>query len=190
MEQSLTGPSSATSTVIPAAMRLQLLGLELSGNDPTFDGVLVCVCTQIQISYAIIATTTPCLRPFMSALNTHYGGPTETRTPSGSKVSRTARSDNSYSLGTFASRAKTERTEGLVVPVGLPRSPSPVIGIAVTTVPSASSSHGWGREDQMETGSVDRISEHRSTQSNESQRRIVTQAPEQKERSIKETPDE
>ena len=189
MEQSLTGPSFATSTVIPAAMRLQLLGLELSGNDPTFDGVLVCVCTQIQISYAIIATTTPCLRPFMSALNTHYGGPKETRTPSGSKVSRTARSDNSYSMGTFASRGKSERAEGLVVPVDLPKSPSPVIGIAVTTVPSTSS-NGWGREDQMETGSVDRISEHRSTQSNESQRRIVTEATEQKECSIKETPDE
>ena len=171
-------------------MRLELLGRELSGNNPTFDGVLVCVCTQIQISYAIIATTTPCLRPFMSALNTHYGGPTETRTPSGSKVSRTARSDNSYSMGTFASRGKAERVEGLVVPVGLPRSPSPVIGIAVTTVPSTSS-NGWGREDQMETGSVDRISEHRSTQSNESQRRIViSEATEQKECSIQETPDE
>ncbi|KAH8878999.1 hypothetical protein GQ53DRAFT_739354 [Thozetella sp. PMI_491] len=89
--------------IIPAVMRLQFLSKEFSGDDPTLDGVLATVCAQIQLSYAIIATTTPCLRPFMSALNTHYGGPTETRTPTGSKHSKTARSDRDFSMGTLAS---------------------------------------------------------------------------------------
>ena len=43
--------------------------------------------TQIELCWAIIATTTPCLKPFMSALNTHYGGPTSLKTPAGSKAS-------------------------------------------------------------------------------------------------------
>lgn len=52
------------------------------------DGVVACVFTQIQLSYAIFATTTPILRPFMGALNTHYGGPNETRTtPTGTRRS-------------------------------------------------------------------------------------------------------
>lgn len=50
--------------------------------------MLAATFAQIELSYAIIATTTPCLRPFMSALNTHYGGPQETKTtPPGTKGS-------------------------------------------------------------------------------------------------------
>jgi hypothetical protein len=46
------------------------------------------ICTQIHIAYAIIATIIPCLRPFMSALSTHYGGPKEAKTSNGSKLSK------------------------------------------------------------------------------------------------------
>jgi hypothetical protein len=42
------------------------------------------MCAQIEISFAIISATIPCLRPFMSSLNTHYGAPAKPKTTSGS----------------------------------------------------------------------------------------------------------
>jgi hypothetical protein len=63
------------SMIAPAALRLYYFGIELSSPDPTLHGVLASVCAQIETSYAIISTTIPCLRPFMSSLNTHYGAP-------------------------------------------------------------------------------------------------------------------
>lgn len=73
---------------MPAALRLHWLGVEFSSADPSLDGVVASVFMQIQLSYAIFATTTPILRPFMGALNTHYGGPNETRTtPTGTRRS-------------------------------------------------------------------------------------------------------
>ena len=73
---------------MPAILRLHWLGIQYSSADPSLDGVVACVFTQIQLSYAIFATTTPILRPFMGALNTHYGGPNETRTtPTGTRRS-------------------------------------------------------------------------------------------------------
>ncbi len=147
--------------------------MEFSGDDPTLDGVLACVCAQIQISYAIIATTTPCLRPFMSALNTHYGGPTETRTPagskSGSKVSKTVKSENSYSMATFPSRGNSDRIEPMPLAEN-PKSESQGIGVAVTG--------RWEQADRIERASSDHISDHRSMQSNDSQRMIITRAEE------------
>ncbi|KAK1759194.1 hypothetical protein QBC47DRAFT_99712 [Echria macrotheca] len=73
--------------LVPILIRLKYLGDSISSSNWTLDGVLTVLCTQIHISYAIIATTTPCLRPFMAALSTNYGGPTETKTPSGTKLS-------------------------------------------------------------------------------------------------------
>jgi len=90
--------------IIPTAFRLYYLGEEFSSSDPTLDGVLASVCTQIEMSYAIIAATIPCLRPFMTALSTNYGAPAKTKgSPS---AAGTARSGNDYSL---ASLSKTSR---------------------------------------------------------------------------------
>ncbi|KFY42604.1 hypothetical protein V495_04422 [Pseudogymnoascus sp. VKM F-4514 (FW-929)] len=61
--------------IAPAALRLYYLDIQLSSSDPTLSGTLASVCAQIEISYAIISATIPCLRPFMSSLNTHYGAP-------------------------------------------------------------------------------------------------------------------
>ncbi|KAK0620408.1 hypothetical protein B0T14DRAFT_567155 [Immersiella caudata] len=73
---------------IPILLRLLYLSNEIFSPDPTLDGVMTTICTQIHIAYAIIATTIPCLRPFMSALNTHYGGPKEAKVSSGGKLSK------------------------------------------------------------------------------------------------------
>lgn len=74
--------------VIPILLRVQYLANMISSPDPTLDSVMPTICTQIHISYAIIATTIPYLRTFMSALSTNYGGPKEAKTPTGSKLSK------------------------------------------------------------------------------------------------------
>lgn len=77
--QHLTWPSM----IAPAALRLYYLDIQLSSSDPTLSGTLASVCAQIEISYAIISATIPCLRPFMSSLNTHYGAPAKPKTSTG-----------------------------------------------------------------------------------------------------------
>ena len=146
-------------------MRLLYLDIELSSTDPTLEGVMATLCMQIQISYAIIAMTTPCLRPFMSALNTHYGGPKETRTPNGSKASRSAKSDNSYSLPSLSrskGEPKGERTLAEATP-------------ASRHDPEAAPVTRWDRADYRVAIMSRNLSiGGGSTQSNESQRMIIS----------------
>lgn len=93
--------------IVPAVLRLHWLGIEFSSSDPSLDGVVASVFTQIQLSYAIFATTTPILRPFMGALNTHYGGPNETRkTPTGTR--RSDKSSGQPLSSLISSRNKSE----------------------------------------------------------------------------------
>jgi len=98
--------TESLSIIAAIVLRLYYLNIELSSPDPTLKGTLVSVSTQIQISYAIIAATTPCLRPFMSALNTHYGAPAQIKTPSGSK-----NSNNSYVLSTLSKNRRQEKSK-------------------------------------------------------------------------------
>jgi hypothetical protein len=97
----------ATSRVIaPALLRIFYLNQEFTSSDPTLHGVLASVCTQIQISYAIVAATIPCLRPFMAALATNYGAPAQTRTsPSGTKKSQ------QYNLSSLSKSARSIRID-------------------------------------------------------------------------------
>jgi hypothetical protein len=94
--------------IIPIVVRLYYLNIEFNSADPTLDGVVASVCTQIQLSYAVIAVTTPCLRPFMSALSTNYGAPAQTKSPQGSGKA----SANQYYLSKISklsnSRGKTQ----------------------------------------------------------------------------------
>ncbi|ERT01164.1 hypothetical protein HMPREF1624_02406 [Sporothrix schenckii ATCC 58251] len=60
--------------ILAAAVRLYYLRQSLYSNDESLHGILAYVCTQTELAYAVIATTMPCLKPFMSALNTGYGG--------------------------------------------------------------------------------------------------------------------
>lgn len=102
--------------IIPILTRLVYLGDKFSSSNPTLDGVLTAISTQIQICYAIIATTTPCLRPFMSALNTHYGGPKEPKTPSGTKLSASKLSKQSGNSD-GSKRSATAPKSGHVFPL-------------------------------------------------------------------------
>jgi hypothetical protein len=60
-------------TIALAAVRLYYISVQLKSADPSFDGVLATVLTQVELAYSLIASTIPCLRPFMAALNTELG---------------------------------------------------------------------------------------------------------------------
>ena len=90
-------------------LRVYYLGDEIFDVDPTLNGVLAAIITQVEISYAIITTITPSLRPFMSARNTSYGGPAQTKTsPTGTKMSNTARSGEVELGSVMKSRERPE----------------------------------------------------------------------------------
>ena len=63
--------------IAPAAFRLHYLSEALNSSNFTLDITSEAVCKQVEISYAIIAATLPCLRPFMVATATNYGAPAE-----------------------------------------------------------------------------------------------------------------
>ena len=96
--------------IISVALRLYYLNIEFSSSDPTLHGVLASVCTQIEISYAIIAATTPCLRPFMTALATNYGAPAKAKASPSVPGTAQSKSNNGYSLSSLSKRSKIDRT--------------------------------------------------------------------------------
>ncbi|KAE9367678.1 hypothetical protein N431DRAFT_349139 [Stipitochalara longipes BDJ] len=92
--------------IAPALLRLFYLNQEFTSSDPTLHGVIASVCSQIQISYAIVAATIPCLRPFMAALSTNYGAPAQNRTsPSGTKKSQ------QYKLSSLSKSTRSIRVD-------------------------------------------------------------------------------
>ena len=96
--------------IVPAVLRLHYLSEALNSSDFTLHITYEAVCKQVEISYAIIAATLPCLRPFMVATATNYGAPAEghkTKTGSygksygrsGSSNKSTRRNQNQGSTG-------------------------------------------------------------------------------------------
>lgn len=95
--------------IVTTVVRLYYLSEEFSSSDPTLDGVLASVCTQIEMSYAIIAATIPCLRPFMTALSTNYGAPAQIKgSPS---AAGTKRSGNDFSLNSLSKTSRLGHEE-------------------------------------------------------------------------------
>jgi hypothetical protein len=93
--------------IVPAAFRLHYLSVALNSSNFTLDITYEAVCKQVEITYAIIAATLPCLRPFIVATATNYGAPAEghktkegsyfktyTRSGSSNKSSRGDRNQN------------------------------------------------------------------------------------------------
>jgi len=107
------------SVIAISILRLSYIGVQLTSSDPSIKGIIAAVCTQVEICYAIVATTTPCLKPFMAALNTNYGGTTTINTPSGTKVGY---SGNDISLGSMSppTRARPEKDVDLEVSADVP----------------------------------------------------------------------
>jgi hypothetical protein len=86
---------------------LHYLDIEIKSADPTLDGVLASVCTQIELSFAIISASIPVLRPFMSALNTNYGAPAQNKSVYHTGGSQ---SGNDYSLASFSHKSAFNRS--------------------------------------------------------------------------------
>lgn len=130
--------------ILAIAFRLYYLHVELLSPDPTLKGSIASVCTQIQLSYAIIASTTPCLRPFMSALNTHYGAPAEYKSPSGTK-----KSANSYVLSSLSKKSQKSQNRGSRAQQNA----------AQTTLPNGTPNNRWdGMKHQTSVVAGDNIS--------------------------------
>ncbi|KAI1919833.1 hypothetical protein LOZ12_002204 [Ophidiomyces ophidiicola] len=59
--------SSRVFVIIPATLRLYYLHQQLLSVDPTYDCTYATLCTQIQLVYILLASTVPCLKPFLAA---------------------------------------------------------------------------------------------------------------------------
>ncbi len=94
-----------------ALLRLHNLATGIRSPNPTLDLVGAVVWAEIELHYANIAATMPCLRPFMAAVSTEYGA-TEPRTALGSKAYGSSGGDRkgaSYILSSFGSAARKEK---------------------------------------------------------------------------------
>lgn len=98
-------------------LRLYYLNIELASSDPTFNAVLTSIWTQVHEDYIIIATTIPCLKPFMVACNTGWGHAAP-HTGDGSKLPHSG----SYGLVSMTNGGKSNggKNSTLVSSVGIP----------------------------------------------------------------------
>ncbi|MCJ1311736.1 hypothetical protein MMC25_005409 [Agyrium rufum] len=64
--------SSRLPVIAAAAMRLRFLQIQIPSMDPTFAGALTAVWTQIELNYSIMASTLPCLGPFITPFSSSY----------------------------------------------------------------------------------------------------------------------
>ena len=100
--------------LVPIAFRLYYLKREYSSNNPTLIGTWAAIVTQVDVAYAIISATIPCLRPFMAATVTSTA-PTDgsrkgSRYAKGSQDKPTNISKNSYGLNSLTSRFKNGKS--------------------------------------------------------------------------------
>ncbi|KAK5049004.1 hypothetical protein LTR84_005426 [Exophiala bonariae] len=67
----------------PLGFRLHYILAAIDSADPTLKSVNVVITSQVQLSAAIVSATIPCLRPFMAATYTTWGGRVDTVSGSG-----------------------------------------------------------------------------------------------------------
>lgn len=96
--------------IVPIAFRLYYIKKEYNSNDPTLIGSWAVIVTQVDVAYAIISATIPCLRPYMAATATATA-PTDgtrlgTRYAKGSQEKSGGNAKNSYGLTSLAGRFK------------------------------------------------------------------------------------
>ncbi|OCK76745.1 hypothetical protein K432DRAFT_462498 [Lepidopterella palustris CBS 459.81] len=59
--------------IVFAAFRLHYIGRRITSSNPTLDGTIALIWTQVELDYSVMACTIPCLKPFMIAVSTNYG---------------------------------------------------------------------------------------------------------------------
>jgi hypothetical protein len=100
--------------MIPIAFRLCYLKKEYFSDNPTLSGTWAAIVTQVDLAYAIISATIPCLRPFIAATATATA-PTD-GTLKDSKYAKGSReksssAGNAYGLSSLAGRFKGPKSE-------------------------------------------------------------------------------
>lgn len=100
--------------MIPVAFRLYYLKKEYFSDNPTLSGTWAVIVTQVDLAYAIISATIPCLRPFIAATVTATAPTDGTR--KGSRYAQGSReksssAGNAYGLSSLAGRLKSQKTE-------------------------------------------------------------------------------
>ena len=100
--------------MIPIAFRLYYLRKEYFSDNPPLSGTWAAIITQVDLAYAIISATIPCLRPFIAATATATAPTDGTR--KGSRYAKGSReksssAGNAYGLGSLVGRFKGPKTE-------------------------------------------------------------------------------
>ena len=57
-----------------AIVRVVFIGGAVNSDDPLLEGINANICTEILLHYSLMAATIPCLKPFVIAFNTRWGG--------------------------------------------------------------------------------------------------------------------
>lgn len=61
------------SVIVCAVFHLHQLQQNFKSSDPTLTAAYAAIWKQAEMHYALIATTLPCLTPFLSTMNTNFG---------------------------------------------------------------------------------------------------------------------
>lgn len=112
-------PSVFCRLIALAALRLHYINVEILSANPTLQGVLAIVLTQVELNYSIVACTIPCLKPFMMAINTNYG----TMGPTHATASQASRSRKSSRNGSFGLAAMTSGKNKATMSANTTKSP-------------------------------------------------------------------
>ena len=98
-----------------AALQIHYLAQKLSSTNETLDGVPTIICRQTEIFYAIMASTIPCLRPFLASFLTGFGAMGGETVMAGSQVgnsgSNNSREKSAYALGSTQSADRVEKAK-------------------------------------------------------------------------------
>jgi hypothetical protein len=99
-----------TRVIALAGLQIHYLAQKLSSANETLDGVPTTICRQTEIFYAIMASTIPCLRPFLASFFTGFGAMGHDTVIAGSQVGN-SREKSSYALGSMQSAESAARRE-------------------------------------------------------------------------------
>ena len=123
-------------------MHLFFLRREISSSNPILLGAFTVVCAQLELGYGIMASSVPCLKPFMSA----YEGPRPLSHGGSGK-----RSNLSYELSSTRSATKRIPDQEVVTTAAMTTKPPPALWPDQNTY-SATVSH---RDQRRREGSID-----------------------------------
>lgn len=91
-----------------AGLQVHYLAQEINSTNQPLDGVPATICRQTEIFYAIMASTIPCLRPFLASFFTGFGAMGGETVIAGSQVGN-SREKSAYALGSMQSAESSAR---------------------------------------------------------------------------------